>query len=300
MPTCERALQQTDQSANQADREVQEFEPVEQRDPSNERLGIAGASENREQAGKAQRERGEVEREEGNRRQRSAGPAVTPLRKDLREVEEHRRERKNRDGVRPIEHPVEPIEPAAEREREHPEKGDRQPEEVKRCRIAGTAQPDGASDQQGENSNRGEHEIERARTIGYRGEPEIENLARAETKNGVAQRSLIGASLVQDIEDVSRALNGAIVDGEQQIASRQTNTIGRASSGHFIDDGTIRPRRPQHAVFDFLPRRARGDVGNAQAEQGRHDDHRQSWSRPSAPCRRQRGKDPRTRTCHPT
>ena len=149
---------------------------------------------------------------------------------------------------------------------------------MERCRIARTPQPDGAPHEKGEHSNRGEHEVERARTIGNRSEPEIEDLTRAEAKNRVAQRSLAGTSLVQDVEDVSRALNRVIVDGEQQIASSQTNTIGRTSFGHLINDDTVRPRRPQHAVFDFLPRRARGDIRNAEAEQCRHHDHRQGRS----------------------
>ena len=223
-------------------------------------------------------ERRDVEENERGASERSTTPPMTPLGEHLREVEEHRRQRQHRDGVGPVEDPVEPIQPPAEREGEDAEERDRQPEEMQRCGIARTPQSDGASDQQGEDTDRREHEIQRARTVGHRRQPEIQDLARAETKDGVAKRPLIAAGVVQDVDDISRALNRVVVDREQQVAARQANAIRRTSLRHFLDDSTVGARRPQHAVFDFLPRRARRDVRDAKAEQSRHDDDWQSRS----------------------
>src|SRR6185503_8312124 len=66
----------------------------------------------------------------------TGGPAPGALGKDQREVEEQRRQQQHRHRVAPEEHPVETIEPAAEREGEDPEEGDREPEEMQRRRVA--------------------------------------------------------------------------------------------------------------------------------------------------------------------
>ena len=63
--------------------------------------------------------------------------AAQALGEDEREVEEQRRQQQQRDDVGPVKHPVHAVEPAAERERQDAEEGDRQPEEVQRRLIAG-------------------------------------------------------------------------------------------------------------------------------------------------------------------
>ena len=74
-------------------------------------------------------------------------------------MQEERRQDEDGDRVGPVEHPVETIEPATERKREHAEERHGDPEEVERRRIAGTAQPDGAADEQRERADRRQHEV---------------------------------------------------------------------------------------------------------------------------------------------
>jgi hypothetical protein len=44
---------------------------------------------------------------------------------------------------------------------------------------------------------------------------------------------------VQDVKDISGALNREVIDGQQQIASLQPDEIGRTSVGDFINHSTI-------------------------------------------------------------
>ena len=141
----------------------------------------------------------------------------------------------------------------------------------KKCSVAGIArppQPDGAADQEGEDSDRREHEVQRARAVGSRCEPEIEDFARAETKNGVAKRLLIAASSCSDVDDISRALQS---DGRRWRAAdhraRDRHGRGGLPGRNFVNDSAVGPRCPEHAVFDFLPGRARRDIRYAKAEQ---------------------------------
>ena len=123
-------------------------------------------------------------------------------------MEEERRQREDGNLVGPEEHPVEAIEPAAEREGEHAEEGDRQPQEVQRRRIARAPQPDGAADQQGEGADAGEQEVEDAGAAGNGRHAHVDDVARAEPQHGVAQR-LAAAGAVQDLDDVGRILESA-------------------------------------------------------------------------------------------
>ena len=121
--------------------------------------------------------------------------------------------------VGPVEHPVEPIEPAAEREREHAEERDGQPEEVQRRRIARPPQPHGAADEQREDADRGEHEVQRAGASRNRRHAHVDHFARAEPQHRVAERAIARASACSDVDDVGDLLHRPIVDGEQQVAA---------------------------------------------------------------------------------
>ena len=138
--------------------------------------------------------------------------------------------------------------------------------------IARPPESDGASDQQREHTDRSQDEIQRAGTVRHRRQPQIEDLARAETKDGVAKRLLIIAGVVKNVDDIASRLNRVIVDRKQQVATRHADAIRRTPLRHFLDHDTVGARRPQHAVLDLVPRRARGDVGDAKAQQSRHDD----------------------------
>jgi hypothetical protein len=75
-------------------------------------------------------------------------------------VQEERRQHRHGDDVRPIEHPVEPVEPAAERERQHTEERHAQPEEVEGGGIGWTPQADRHAHQQGKDGRCGQEEVE--------------------------------------------------------------------------------------------------------------------------------------------
>ena len=102
----------------------------------------------------AQEQRRQIQRGQ----QRAPGvaphPRVRPIREHEREVQEQRRQQELRRQVPPVEDPVERIEPAGEREGEHAEERDRQPEEMQRRLVIGTAQPHGRADQQREHADR--------------------------------------------------------------------------------------------------------------------------------------------------
>ena len=115
----------------------------------------------------ATRARAEEQRRQiQQRQQRAAGiaarPRVRPLGEHQREVQEQRRQHQHRHDVAPVEDPIERVEPAAEREGEHAEEGDAQPEEVQRRLMIRAAQPDRRADEQREDADRRQREVERA------------------------------------------------------------------------------------------------------------------------------------------
>jgi hypothetical protein len=79
---------------------------------------------------------------------------------------------------------------------------------------------------------------------------------------------------VENINDVACTLDGLVIDAKQHIAALQPHPLSGASLGDLISDDAVWPRGPQNPVFDFVPRRARVDIGYAEAQQCRHDDHR--------------------------
>ncbi len=112
---------------------------------------------------------------------------------------------------------------------------------MQRCRIARTTQPDGATDQQGEDTDGREHEIQGPGTVGHGCEAKVEDLSRAKTENRVAKRPLIAAGVVQHIDDVSRAFNRLVVDGKKQVTAGQPNAIRRTSLRDLLNDSPVCP-----------------------------------------------------------
>jgi hypothetical protein len=149
---------------------------------------------------------------------------------------------------------------------------------VKRRGIARPSQSDRTANEQRENSHGREHEIQGAGTTGCRRQAQIEHFARAEAKHRVAKRSFIAACIVQHIEDIGGALDWTVIDRQEQIAAFEPDTFRRTPLGYLVNNRAVRTRGPQHAIFDFVPGCAGSDIGNAQAQQSRHDEDRQRRS----------------------
>ena len=88
-------------------------------------------------------------------------------------MQEERRQHDHRNRVAPIEHPVDTIEPAAEREGEQTEERDRQPEEMQRGLIGGPARAHGRADEQREDADRGQHVVVKARAARHRRQRDV-------------------------------------------------------------------------------------------------------------------------------
>jgi hypothetical protein len=174
-----------------------------------------------------------------------------PLGKDHREVQEQGRQQSERDGVTPVERPVETIERPVEREGEDAEKCDAQPEKMERRLIARTPQTNGGSDQQREEADRRQHEIHRV-SAGRRRERELERLAGSRSQDGVNQASA-GAATVLVLDHVGRCLDGRAVHRQQHIAALDARGRRCGVGSHFRCGHTFAAARPQHAVLDLMP-----------------------------------------------
>jgi hypothetical protein len=167
-------------------------------------------------------------------------------------VEEQGRQRENRNDVRPVEHPVQPVEPSAERKGEHAEERNREPEEVKRRGIAWTPQPDRTADEQCEDANRRQDEVQRTGTRRHRSHTHIDDFTRTEPERRVAKR-LIASRGVQDRNDVGHVLHRTIIYREEHIAAAETDSSGRRIGCDFGCHHALGLTPPKHTVFDFVP-----------------------------------------------
>ena len=78
-----------------------------------------------------------------------------------------------------------------------------------------------------------------------------------------------------DLDDVCRILDGAVVDGEQEVAARDADGRRRRAVSDVGGHHAFSARCPQHAVLDLAERGARRDVGRPETQEHRHDDDRQ-------------------------
>jgi hypothetical protein len=194
--------------------------------------------------------------------------------------------------------PVEAIETAAERKREHAEERDGEPEEVQCRRIARTPQPDGATHEQGENPDRGQDEVQCSRTSWNGSQPDVDDFAGAEPERGVAER-VVASRRVQDRDHLCDVLHRPIVDGQQEIASANTDGRRWRARRNLGGDDTLRVLFPENSVFDLVPRCTGRNVRGAQAQESRNHDHRECGPRPPAPDHSEPHGNPMIRTCHP-
>ena len=276
--------EQDRQARAQIQREIDVLEAIEHRDDADEIFRIESRAQHRQRAGGAKHGAGQINRRQPPRQQRGVARHVRALREHEREVQEQRRQHHDRDGVAPVEHPVDAIEPAAEREGEQAEEGDRQPEEVQRRLVGRPPRAHGGADQQREDADRREDVVVQTRAVGHRRQRQIRHFTRAEPQQRVGV-AVAGARLVLDREHVGAAFDRLIVDGQQDVArphtgparGRRRGDLGRHHAHGALD--------PEHAVFHFVGGRARNDVGQTERQQRERHRHGQRRLPPLAPPR---------------
>ena len=84
--------------------------------------------------------------------------------------------------------------------------------------------------------------------------------------------------------NVGGLLHRPIVDRQQQVTWNESLHGGGSIGGDLCGYDTLWTLCPQNAVLHFIERRAGNDVGNAEAQQRRHDDHRQDRGAPEDGC----------------
>ena len=252
--------------------QVDVLETIEQRDDAHEVLGIESGAQHREGTRRTQHRARQIDRRQPPRQRRGVARHVRTLRKHQREMQEERRQHDHRNGVAPIEDPVDAIEPAAEREGEEAEERDRQPEEVQRGLVGRPARAHRRADQQREDADRRQHVIEQAGAARHRRQRQVGHFLRAEPQQRVGV-PIAGPSLVLQGDHVEPRVDGLVVDGKQDVARLHAGAAGGRRRRHFGGHHAHRALDPEHAVFDFVGRGARNDVRQTEGEQGeRHRD----------------------------
>jgi hypothetical protein len=168
------------QPAHETDRQIRELEAIDRAQYRREERSGDGASRERRNLRAPDQKRGQVQRGKQRPSRLALHPGLRPLGEHERKVHEERRQEQPRDDVSPVEEAIERVEAAAEREREHAEKSDRQPEEMQRGGIGRAPQPDRRADEQREHADAREHEIQHAVSVRDRRERDLAQLLAAE------------------------------------------------------------------------------------------------------------------------
>ena len=256
---------------DEAGAQTDQLDPVHQREHAREHRGVIGRPQERRRTRAAEQQAGKVQERQKRPAGVAARPGVGPFGEHQREVHEQRRQQQHRDDVRPVEHPVQRIEPPGKRKREHPEKRDRQPEEVQRGLVVGPAEPHARADEQREDPDRREHVIQAARARRNRRQRNLEHLARLRPRNHIGERRP-RRRRVKRGGHITDRVDQSSVDRLEDVPLAQSHAHGGRSLGHLAgDDRPFGRLAPQDAVLQFAPRGPHGDVDHGEAEQ-RHDD----------------------------
>ena len=275
------------QAGGEADRQVERLEAVERIHHADEILRVERRARDGDDAGEAEKHRRHIQQGQERAPHRRADPAARAFGKDQREMQEQRRQQQQRHDVGPVEEPVEAIEPTVERESDGPEEGQAQPEKVQRGFVAVTPVPDTGADEQREDAHHGEHEVEGRRSARQRRQSETDHFGRLQAQHRVAKTGA-GRLRMHEGEHFGGLLNGPVADGQQHVAGPHTRLGGRRSRRHLCGGNPLRSGHPEHAVLDLMPRRAQGDVGQAEPEQRRDKGQRHEGSCPTQSTRYRR------------
>ena len=143
---------------------------------------------------------------------------------------------------------------------------------MERRLIVRPPQPHRRAHKQREQADRREHVVHR-RALRHRRQRDVERLLGAEPEKCVGEVCSRNAAVLV-LNDVGRHLHGIAVDGNQHIAALDSRPCGRGAGGYLGRHDALRARRPEHAVFHFVPARAHDDVRDAKHDQHDYDDHR--------------------------
>ena len=263
-----------------APKEIRVLEAIERVERARKRRAVRRGASERHNAHRRDGKSRSVRRRNDQVGERSAGRGGT-LREHEGEMQQQRRQQRERDRVAPVEDAIERVERTGKREREDAEERDADPEEVQRRLIARAPQAHGAADEQREQPDGSEHVIHRARARRRR-QRDIERLPRSETKQRVGEsRAFVAAVLICD--NVSRRLDGRTVDGEQHIAPLDAGRVGRRSGSDLLGADAFGAIVPEHAVFDVVPARIHRDVRDAESNQDEDDDRGKRRPAPDEP-----------------
>ena len=211
-----------------------------------------------------------------------AKPARGALRKHQGEVHEERGQQQDGHFVRPEEDPVETVVATGVRECEHAEERNGQPEEMERCPMPRTLDPDRRADEQTEQSNRCKHEVGGQRDSGGLLERDGVQPLLAETQQGVVEPLPVGDG-AQQTPQVCAVLNRLAPDGEKHVARFDPRPRRRRVRIYRRGDQAVRAVRPEDAVVHVPAAGAYDRVGHGQAHQRGNDAHGQQSAAPLPP-----------------
>ena len=283
------------EARDQAHCQVHELATIDHQQHSGQRLAVSAARDRRDVRA-AEEQRREIQQRNHAAARVRPRPGVGTIREHQREVQEQRRQQQPRDRISPVEHPVERVEAPRVRERQHAEERHAQPEEMQRRLVVRLAQPHSRAHEQREDSNRGEHAIERQAAGRNVGDPERQGFLGVQAENHVGQ-GIAAAGGVQRVDDVVRRLDGASVDRQEDVADAHGCAVTGRSVGHDTGGQLIPFDRPEDAIGHLGPGTADGDIGGGQAEQSNHGGDLRHQPRPRAhpepvthvyPCERSR------------
>ena len=254
----------------EAHRQIQELALLDQREDGGDDVAIPPDPDRRRDAGAAEQQRRQIKQRDQGAARIAARPRARALGEHQREMQEQRRQHQHRHHIGPIEDPIERVEPAAEGEGQHAEKGDAQPEEVQGGLMLRPPQPDRRADQQRENADRRQREIDAAEPGRHGGDRERQHLLRPQPQHRVIEPVAVLRG-VEQLHQIAFALDPPSVHRDQDIARLHAGPGRRRAVVHDLRGDPFPLRPPEHAVLHLRPRRANGDVRDGEAEQ-RDDD----------------------------
>ena len=246
--------------------EVQQLERVEERDHAHE-IGRVGARAHEcKHPRRHENARGQVDRRQPARQHGAVAVRLRPLGKHESEVQEQRRDHRQRHRVGPVKKPVDAIEAAGEREREGAEKRDREPEEVQRRLIEGPPGPNRGAHEEREDPDRGEHVIEAACPVRKRRHRQLDDFAAAQAKQRVAM-AIATRRRQLHCQDVGPPADRLTIDGQQHVTGSYAGVRRGRSSRDFRRNHPRTALDPKHAVFNVVRRGSLDDVRHPHREE---------------------------------
>ena len=269
------------QSANNAAGQVRDFQVPDALDRGREHRR-AGVSGQRHRLQESQRDRRGVDHRHDEAPQTVPDRTGRPLGKHQGEVHEQRREHQGRDRVRPVEHPVQPIQSTAEREGEHAEERHAEPEEMQRGLGSRLPESNRGADQQREHADSGQHEVQLGLGRRRRLQGDVDQAGLIEPQQRIVDVAG-GLPGMEMLHHVPGGLHRDAVERQQHIPRLDPGPIPglvrrnlrRGDAGRSID--------PQHAVDQLVPVGPDNDVRGGETDEDGHQGDGQDRGNPRTP-----------------